>query len=71
MDLVATIESVQAMAAAGATRLVVRPAGEGLPVRLRINVEADKMVAGGRARRDRPDPRLGDAAGADAGARRL
>ena len=46
MDMVATIDSVQAMAAQGATRLVVRPAGEGLPVRLRINVEADKMVAG-------------------------
>ena len=46
LDTVATIESVQAMAAVGDTRLVVRPAGPGLPVRLRINVEADKMVAG-------------------------
>jgi competence protein ComEC len=46
MDMVATIESVQTMAAQGSTRLVVRPAGEGMPVRLRINVEADKMVAG-------------------------
>jgi len=46
LEMVATIESVQAMAAAGDTRLVVRPAAPGLPVRLRINVEADKMVAG-------------------------
>ena len=45
MELTATVESVQAMAE-GATRLVVRPLGEGQPVRLRINVEADKMVAG-------------------------
>src|SRR4051812_44741106 len=34
MEMVATIESVQAMAAEGNTRLVVRPQGEGLPVRL-------------------------------------
>jgi len=46
MNFVATIESVQAMVAKDSTRLVVRPQGEGLPLRLRINVEADKMVAG-------------------------
>jgi competence protein ComEC len=46
MNFVATIESVQALAAKGATRLVVRPAGEGMPVRLRVNVETDKMVGG-------------------------
>ena len=42
----ARIESVQAMAAQGAIRLVVRPAGEGLPVRLRVNVAEDKAVPG-------------------------
>jgi len=45
LEMVANVESVQSLAE-GATRLVVRPAGEGLPVRVRINVEADKMVAG-------------------------
>ena len=45
IEMVAAIESVQSLAE-GATRLVVRPAGQGLPLRLRINVEADKMVAG-------------------------
>jgi competence protein ComEC len=46
MELVATVESVQAMATPGAARLIVRPSGQGLPVRLRINVGADRMVAG-------------------------
>jgi len=46
MEFNATIESVQAMAAQGATRLVVRPVGEGLPVRLRVNVAEDKAVPG-------------------------
>jgi len=46
MTLEARIESVQAMAAAGATRLVVRPIGEGLPARLRINVDDAKLVPG-------------------------
>jgi competence protein ComEC len=46
MELNAVIESVQAMAAQGATRLVVRPIGEGLPVRLRVNVAEDKAVPG-------------------------
>jgi competence protein ComEC len=46
METVATVESVQAMAAQGATRLLVRPSGEGQPARLRIGVEARRMVAG-------------------------
>jgi len=46
MTLEARIESVQAMAAAGATRLVVRPIGEELPARLRINVDDAKLVPG-------------------------
>jgi competence protein ComEC len=46
MELVGTVESVQALATQGATRLIVRPSGQNLPVRLRINVAADKMVAG-------------------------
>jgi competence protein ComEC len=46
VETVATIESVQSMPAQGATRLVVRPLGEGQPYRLRVNVEADKMVQG-------------------------
>ena len=46
MTLTATIESVQSLAARDATRLVVRPDGEGMPARLRINVPADKAMAG-------------------------
>jgi competence protein ComEC len=46
METVATVESVQAMAAQGATRLIVRPSGEGQPARLRIGVEPRRMVAG-------------------------
>jgi competence protein ComEC len=46
LEMVATVESVQAMAAEGATRLIVRPSGEGQPARLRISVEARRMVAG-------------------------
>lgn len=46
IETVAIVESVQAMAAQGATRLVVRPTGEGEQVRLRITVEARRMVAG-------------------------
>ena len=46
MEVDATIESVQAMAAQGATRLVVRPIGAGLPVRLRVNVAEGKAVPG-------------------------
>jgi competence protein ComEC len=42
----ATIESVQTLAAEEAVRLVVRPIGDGLPVRLRINVADDKIVPG-------------------------
>jgi competence protein ComEC len=46
MQITATIEAVQTLAAEGAIRLVVRPAGEGLPVRLRVNVEREKAVPG-------------------------
>jgi competence protein ComEC len=42
----AVIESVQTLAAEEAVRLVVRPIGEGLPVRLRVNVADDKIVPG-------------------------
>jgi competence protein ComEC len=42
----ATVESVQTLAADEAVRLVVHPLGDGLPVRLRVNVERDKMPAG-------------------------
>ncbi|HYJ51730.1 MAG TPA: ComEC/Rec2 family competence protein [Allosphingosinicella sp.] len=46
MEVTATVESVQSLAAEDAVRLVVRPAGEGLPVRLRVNADADKLVPG-------------------------
>ena len=42
----ASVETVQLMAAEGAVRLLVRPAGEGLPERLRVNVDAAKAPAG-------------------------
>jgi competence protein ComEC len=38
----ASIETVQVMAAEGAVRLLVRPAGAGLPERIRVNVDAAK-----------------------------
>jgi competence protein ComEC len=46
MRLTATVESVQTLAAEEAVRLVVRPFGDGLPVRLRVNVDHDKLPAG-------------------------
>lgn len=46
MRLTATVESVQTLAAEEAVRLVVRPQGDDLPVRLRVNVDHDKMPAG-------------------------
>jgi competence protein ComEC len=46
IEMNARIESVQSLAAAGAARLLVEPVGEGLPVRLRVNVGQDKMVPG-------------------------
>ena len=46
MALTASVETVQSLAAEGAVRLVVRPIGEGLPARLRINVDEDKIVPG-------------------------
>jgi competence protein ComEC len=46
LQVSATVESVQTLAAEEAVRLVIRPAGEGLPVRLRVNVDRDKMPAG-------------------------
>jgi competence protein ComEC len=46
MQVSATIETVQTLAAEGAIRLVIRPVGEGLPVRLRVNVEREKAVPG-------------------------
>jgi competence protein ComEC len=46
MELTATVESVQSLAAQRSVRLVVRPAGEGMPVRLRINVDEEKLVPG-------------------------
>ncbi len=42
----AVIESVQTLAAKEAVRLVVRPLGDGRPVRLRVNVADDKIVPG-------------------------
>jgi len=44
MDVTATIETVQSLAAERTIRLVVRPQGEGLPYRFRINVAEDKIV---------------------------
>jgi competence protein ComEC len=44
MALTATVESVQALAAQGKVRLLVRPLGEGLPARLRVNVDEDEIV---------------------------
>jgi competence protein ComEC len=46
MEVTATVESVQSLAAERSVRLVVRPAGEGMPVRLRVNVDEAKLVPG-------------------------
>jgi competence protein ComEC len=46
MELTAIVESVQSLAAERAVRLVVRPEGEGMPARLRINVDEAKLVPG-------------------------
>lgn len=46
MTLSATVETVQTLAAEEAVRLVVRPSGEGLPLRLRVNVDRDKLPVG-------------------------
>lgn len=46
LETAATVESVQTLAADEAVRLVVNPVGDDMPVRLRINVDRDKMPAG-------------------------
>jgi competence protein ComEC len=46
LQVSATVESVQTLAAEEAVRVVIRPVGEGLPVRLRVNVDHDKLPAG-------------------------
>ena len=46
MIVAASVESVQPLAAQGKIRLLVRPIGEGLPARLRVNVDRDKLVPG-------------------------
>lgn len=46
MTLTAIVESVQALAAEDKVRLLVRPVGEGLPARLRVNLDEDKIVPG-------------------------
>ena len=46
MRLTASVESVQMLAAEDAVRLVVRPVGEGMPLRLRINVAREKVPEG-------------------------
>ncbi|HYD12016.1 MAG TPA: ComEC/Rec2 family competence protein [Allosphingosinicella sp.] len=46
LQVSATVESVQTLAADEAVRLVVRPHGENMPVRLRVNVEREKMPEG-------------------------
>jgi competence protein ComEC len=46
LQVSATVESVQTLAAEEAVRLVIRPTGDGLPVRLRVNVDRDKLPAG-------------------------
>jgi len=45
-QLNANVESVQMLAAEEAVRLVVRPTGEGQPVRLRVKVDRDKVPEG-------------------------
>ncbi len=46
MEVTATVETVQTLAAEDSVRLLVRPIGEGLPARLRVNVDEDKLVPG-------------------------
>ncbi len=46
MEVTAVVESVQRLAAEETVRLVVRPVGDGLPARLRVNVDEDKAVPG-------------------------
>jgi len=46
MEVTATVESVQRLAAERIVRLVVRPLGERLPYRLRVNVDEDKVAPG-------------------------
>lgn len=46
MTVTGRLESIQILAADEAVRLIVRPEGEGLPYRLRINLDQDKAVAG-------------------------
>ena len=46
MEVTATVESVQALAAERSVRLLVRPVGEGLPARLRVNVDENELVPG-------------------------
>ncbi|HTU12747.1 MAG TPA: ComEC/Rec2 family competence protein [Allosphingosinicella sp.] len=46
MQVTAIVETVQSLAAEEAVRLVVRPVGEGLPLRLRVNVDQAKVPAG-------------------------
>jgi len=46
VTVTARIESAQALAAEGKLRLLVAPVGEGLPARLRVNVDADDIVPG-------------------------
>ena len=46
MRLTARVESVQTLAAEEAVRLVVNPVGDRLPVRLRVNVDHDKLPPG-------------------------
>jgi competence protein ComEC len=46
LEVTASIESVQRLAAERTIRLVVRPQGDGLPHRLRVNVDEDKAVPG-------------------------
>ncbi|MGQ0559605.1 MAG: ComEC/Rec2 family competence protein [Sphingosinicella sp.] len=46
LEFAAHIESVQPMAAEARQRLVVRPQGEGLPDRIRLNLDDDKATPG-------------------------
>lgn len=46
LELNAEVESIQPLAAEEAIRLVLRPIGEGLPHRLRVNLDEDKTVPG-------------------------
>jgi competence protein ComEC len=46
LQVSATVESVQTLAADESVRLVVNPLGQGMPVRLRVNVDRDKLPAG-------------------------